>query len=62
MNEGRILTLEEFIKEKGYTVEDFNKTVDMLCSKGIANGCYQDYTLLTFVLEWLSNIKQEIVV
>lgn len=40
-----------------YTPEDakaFKDTVDMLCAKGIANGCYQDYTVLMDVLEILS--------
>lgn len=32
----------------------FKDTVDMLCSKGIANGCYQDYTVVVDVLEVLS--------
>lgn len=32
----------------------FKDTVDMLCSKGIANGCYQDYTVVTDVLEVLA--------
>lgn len=33
---------------------EFKKTVEMLCQKGIPNGCFQDYTLLTAVLEILS--------
>lgn len=40
-----------------YTKEDyqiFKDTVDMLCSKGIGNGCYQDYTVLTDVLSILT--------
>lgn len=32
----------------------FKDTVDMLSKKGIANGCYQDYTVLIDVLEILS--------
>ena len=34
--------------------EDFKKTVDMLCSKGIPNGAFQDYNLLMAVLEILA--------
>lgn len=33
---------------------EFKATVDMLCSKGIANGCFQDYTILIDILEILS--------
>ncbi len=40
-------------KYKGREVE-FKATVDMLCSKGIANGCFQDYSMLVDVLEILS--------
>ena len=29
-------------------------TVDMLAKKGISNGCYQDYVVLSDVLEVLS--------
>ena len=32
----------------------FKATVDMLCNKGIPNGCFQDYTILIDVLEILS--------
>jgi hypothetical protein len=49
----------ERIKEilKKYTPEDekiFKDTVEMLCSKGIGNGCYQDYTVLMDVISILS--------
>ena len=40
-----------------YTPEDakaWNATVDMLCSKGIANGVYQDYEMLMDVLQVLT--------
>lgn len=33
---------------------EFKATIDMLCSKGIGNGCFQDYTILVDVLEILS--------
>lgn len=32
----------------------FKATVDMLCSKGLPNGCFQDYTIVIDVLEILS--------
>ena len=40
-----------------YSAEDyeiFKNTVDMLCSKGVGNGCYQDYTVLMDVISILS--------
>lgn len=44
-----------------YTPEDakaWNATVDMLCSKGIANGVYQDFALLMDVLSVLTVCEQ----
>lgn len=32
----------------------FKDTIDMLCSKGIGNGCYQDYALLMDVISILT--------
>lgn len=48
----------EIIKEilekyKGREAE-FKATVEMLCNKGIPNGCFQDYAMLIDVLEILS--------
>lgn len=40
-------------KYEGRGVE-FKATIDMLCSKGIGNGVYQDYAMLVDVLEILS--------
>lgn len=40
-----------------YSTEDyktFKDTVEMLCSKGIGNGCYQDYAMLMDVISILS--------
>ena len=28
----------------------FHDTVEMLCSKGVANGCYQDFSMLIDVI------------
>lgn len=36
-----------------YTASDyevFKDTIDMLCSKGVANGCYQDMTVLLDIM------------
>lgn len=35
-------------------VRAWKDTVDMLCAKGIANGVYQDYTVLVDVLQVLT--------
>ena len=40
-----------------YSPEDaklFIDTVDMLCKKGVAKGCYQDFSVLMDVLQILS--------
>ena len=47
------------IKEilKKYSRKDygiFKDTIDMLCSKGVGNGCYQDYTVLMDILSILT--------
>ena len=33
--------------------QEIHDTVDMLCSKGIGNGCFQNYAMLADVLEVL---------
>lgn len=46
-----------------YSPEDyklFYDTVEMLCAKGVGNGCYQDYTVLVDVVQILS-LCEEIV-
>lgn len=43
-----------------YTPEDhqlFHQTVDELCSKGIAKGCFQDYTVLADILTILTQCE-----
>lgn len=35
----------------------FHDTIDELCSKGIAKGCYQDYGVLTDVLNILTECQ-----
>lgn len=54
------VTLAEFIELNGYTAKEWDDTVGMLCSKGVAKGCYQDYNLLQLVISWLCNYKSEI--
>ena len=34
--------------------EEFTATIDMLCDKGIPNGCFRDYAVLADILEILS--------
>lgn len=34
--------------------KEIHKAVDMLCAKGVANGCYQNYATLCNILEVLS--------
>ena len=35
----------------------FHDTIDELCSKGIAKGCYQDYAVLSDVLTILTDCE-----
>lgn len=35
-------------------------TIDELCTKGIAKGCYQDYGLLIAILDLLTAIEGDI--
>lgn len=46
-------TIKEICEEYGCTIEEWNKTVDMITSKGVANGCFQDYGLLALVIQRL---------
>lgn len=41
----------------GISAKDFKETVDELCSKGIGNGCYQDYNLLLIVLSCMTQVE-----
>ena len=44
-----------------YSPEDyqlFYDTVEMLCAKGIGKGCYQDYTVLTDVVQILATCEE----
>ena len=36
-------------------------TVDMLCGKGIGNGCYQDYAILADVVDYLCTFERMLV-
>lgn len=36
------------------TTKFFHDTIDMLCSKGVGNGAYQDYSVLMDVLSILT--------
>ena len=46
--------IEEILSKYEGRGAEFKATVDMLCNKGIPNGCFQDYTILIDVLEILS--------
>lgn len=47
--------IKEILKKysrKNYEI--FKDTIDILCSKGVGNGCYQDYTVLMDILSILT--------
>ena len=44
------MKLRELIEKHGFTVEDYNQTIEQLIAKGVGKGCYQDYQLLSFVI------------
>ena len=50
----KLKRLEEILSKYDGRGTEFKATVDMLCSKGIGNGCFQDYAMLVDVLEILS--------
>ena len=51
------VTLEEYIEKHGYTKKEWDETVAMLCDKGVGNGVFQDYNLLSLVIGWLCNYR-----
>ena len=50
----QLLRIEEILSDYKGRGAEFKATVDMLCNKGIPNGCFQDYKMLMDVLEILS--------
>ena len=46
-------TIKEICEEYGCTIEEWNKVVAELCAHGIRKGVYQDYQLLTLVIQRL---------
>lgn len=46
--------IKEILQKNEGRYDEFKATVDMLCSKGIGNGVFQDYALLVDVIEILS--------
>lgn len=46
--------------EDDVTYKLFHDTVDELCAKGIAEGCYQDYVALMQVVNCLSQIESSL--
>ena len=55
--EQKQMSLEEYIKNYGYTKEEWNKTFEEIASNGIDRGCFQDFNLLTLVINWNCNSK-----
>ena len=51
------VSLEEYIKANGYTIEEWKKCADELVDKGVAKGCFNDYNLLALVMGWLFNYR-----
>ena len=54
------VTLNEYIKNYGYTIEEWDAVVGELCKNGVGKGCYEDYNLLQLVISWLCHYKSEI--
>lgn len=53
-------TIKDICDEYGCSLKQWRECVDMLCSKGIANGVYQDYALLSVVVERLYQGSYEV--
>lgn len=53
------MTLREKIVEQGWTVQQYIDAIDMLVSKGVSKGCFQDYALLSFLLSVITNLDVE---
>ena len=51
------VSLQEYITNNGYTVKEWDDCVSELCAKGVVEGCFKDYALLTLVISWLCNYK-----
>ena len=52
--EEKLKYIEEIMSRYIGREAEFKATVEMLCSKGIGNGCFQNYNILIDVLEILS--------
>jgi hypothetical protein len=50
----QLLRIEEILSDYKGRGAEFKATVDMLCNKGIPNGCFQDYKMLKDILVILS--------
>ena len=57
MEEIKQVNLEQYIESHGYTKEEWDKAVGELCERGVSKGCYEDYNLLSLVINWLCNYK-----
>lgn len=48
---------DKYNRQDGKQIED---TISMLCSKGIANGCYQDYAMLMDIVSVMTIFENAI--
>lgn len=55
---GRIKEIVSKYEGRG---QEFKATVEMLCNKGIPNGCFQDYAMLVDILEILAICETAVV-
>ena len=53
--------IEEILSKYAGRGEEFMATVDMLCDKGIPNGCFRDYAMLADILDILTICENAIV-
>ena len=45
--------LNDYLLKIGYTYDEFKACADKICEKGIGASCFEDYVLLTHVLNYL---------
>lgn len=56
----KFVNIEAFVKnlkQENYTIEQWQQIVDELCRNGVGRGCFQDYYLLSLVMDWLEIFK-----
>ena len=50
--------IDELIDKYNLNYKEVRDTIEVLCSKGIANGAFQNYVTLQAVLEWLEYLER----